>query len=242
MLRNGVDTFRCHWRKWLWNCVFPSLEATRKVSIKHWILDHRLSYLTLCSRFVEYFLPTEHYSKPFPIQQFPSPASLCAAVLRNFSRKNLLSSNLRTSTISRPPEAQFQDEWYRAFYSVVGHGVAISSEWSSDGDGRIDFRVKDPEWGFELLRDGDRLSQHCSRFLPQGSYHRWITQGFLTDWIILDCRHTLPQRYSETSQYGNSGVTNQRELTICARCPRNQAVASVIQRQLFFSSYSWLRQ
>lgn len=98
-----------------------------------------------------------------------------------------------------PPEAQFQDEWYRAFYSVVGHGVAISSEWSSDGDGRIDFRVKDPAWGFELLRDGDRLSQHCSRFLPQGSYHRWITQGFLTDWIILDCRHTLPERYSETS-------------------------------------------
>lgn len=186
-------------------------------------------------------MPTEHYSKPFPIQQFPSPASLCAAVLRNFSRKNLLTSNFSTSTISRPPEAQFQDEWYRAFYTVVGHGVAISSEWSSDGSGRIDFRVKDPAWGFELLRDGDRLSHHCSRFLPQGSYHRWITQGFLTDWIILDCRHSVPKKYSETSRYGNA-ITKQRELTVGARCPRNQALASDIQRQLFFSSYSRLRQ
>lgn len=168
MLWNGVDTFRCDWWKWLWNCVFPSLEATQKVSIKHWILDHHLLYLMLWSRFVEYFLPTEHYSKSFPIQQFPSPASLCAAILHKFSRKNLLSSKLSTSIINRPPEAQFQDKWYCAFYSVVGHGVAISSKWSSDGDGRIDFRVKDPAWGFELLVMWWRLTKSAlqSLFTP----------------------------------------------------------------------------
>ena len=178
---------------------------------------------------MEHFLPTEHYRKPFPIQQFPSPASLCAAVLRNFSRKNLLSSSFSTSAISRPPEAQFQDEWYRAFYTAVGHGVAISSEWSSDQSGRIDFRVKDPAWGFELLRDGDRLGQHCDRFLAQGSYGRWIAQGFITDWIILDCRHSAPQKYSETSRYGNA-ITKNGELTVGARCPRNQTLACDFQR------------
>lgn len=42
-----------------------------------------------------------------------------------------------------PPEAQFQNEWYRAFYALAGNGVAVSSEWSSASDGRFDSRVND---------------------------------------------------------------------------------------------------
>ena len=96
----------------------------------------------------------------------------------------------------RPPEAQFQDEWYYAFKSLLGHDVVISSEWSRSGDGRIDFRIVGPVWGIELLRDGDRLSKHCNRFLDNSSYHRWIRNGYIKDWIILDCRHSRPQKYS----------------------------------------------
>lgn len=149
---------------------------------------------------MEYFL---HTIEPvaFPFHRFPSLTDLCEAVLRQFSRKNLLSSVPKrptASTFFRPLEAQFQDEWYRAFFSLVGHGVAISSEWSCAGDGRIDFRIIEPAWGIEILRDGDRLTEHCNRFLDLGAYHRWITKGFIKDWLILDCRHSSPQKYGMT--------------------------------------------
>ncbi|KAL1964976.1 hypothetical protein VTN77DRAFT_6176 [Rasamsonia byssochlamydoides] len=152
----------------------------------------------LHEKFVEYFLQL-YQPKPFPLDKFPSLPILCEAVLRHFSRKNLLSSvygRHTPATIVWPPEAQFQDEWYRAFYSLVGHGVAISSEWSRTGDGRIDFRIIEPAWGIELLRDGDRLSERCNRFSPQSNYHRWISDGLLKDWLILDCRHSTPQKYN----------------------------------------------
>jgi len=152
----------------------------------------------LHEKFVEYYLHV-YQPMPFPLDKFPSLTALCEAVLRRFSRKNLLLSlNARQipSTFLRPPEAQFQDEWYRAFYSLVGHGVGISSEWSHAGDGRIDFRIIEPAWGVELLRDGDRLTQHCDRFRDNGIYHKWILGGLIRDWLILDCRHTHPKKYN----------------------------------------------
>src|SRR5436305_12426297 len=101
-------------------------------------------------------------------EKFPSLPIFCEAVLRKFSRSNLRLSHtgrLGASGQVRPPEAQFQDEWYRAFNSLLGHGFAISSEWSQSGDGRIDFRIVGPDWGIELLRAGDRLAERCNRFL-----------------------------------------------------------------------------
>jgi hypothetical protein len=171
--------------------------------------------LLIHSRFVEYYLHI-YNPIPFPLDKFPSLSTLCEAVLRKFSRKNLLASvntSQRPFANSRPPEAQFQDEWYRAFYSVVGHGVAISSEWSRAGDGRIDFRIIDPTWGIELLRDGDRLTEHCDRFRHHGAYHTWITDGLIEDWLILDCRHTPPKKYGMKyfwESYSHSSEANDR--------------------------------
>jgi len=52
-----------------------------------------------------------------------------------------------------------------------------------------------PAWGVELLRDGDRLAEYCNRFLEKGSYYQWIANSQIKDWIILDCRHSIPQKY-----------------------------------------------
>lgn len=92
-----------------------------------------------------------------------------------------------------PPEACFQDEFYRCFWSVLGPGIGVSSEWSGTGKGRIDFHIQEPGWGFELLKDGDRIGQHCDRFDPNGTYYPWIQNDKLKDWLILDCRHTYPR-------------------------------------------------
>ena len=146
--------------------------------------------------------------RPFPFEKFSSLPTFCEAVLRNFSRSNLLLSGkgrLGASAQVRPPEAQFQDEWYRAFNSLLGHGFAISSKWSQFGNGRIDFRIVGPKWGVEILRDGDRLTEHCNRFLDKGAYHQWIVDGSMKDWIILDCRHSRPQKYRMIASFLPSG-------------------------------------
>ena len=103
------------------------------------------------------------------------------------------------------PMIRMQDEWYRGFNSLLGHGFAISSEWSQLGNGRIDFRIIGPKWGIELLRDGDRLAEHCNRFLDKGAYHQWIVDGSMKDWIILDCRHSRPQKYRMITSFLSSG-------------------------------------
>jgi hypothetical protein len=118
-------------------------------------------------------------------------------VIRNFSRNMLLlaskSQRLGVSGRVRPPEACFQDEFYRCAWAVLGTVEGISSEWSNDGHGRVDFYLPTPRWAFELLRDGDRLEQHCLRFCENGSYNAWIKKNEVKDWLILDCRHSIPQ-------------------------------------------------
>lgn len=122
-------------------------------------------------------------------------------MLKNFSKSQLqLGFQGRVSTSGKysNPESQFQDEFYRSFTNLLGHGIGISSEWSKDADGRIDFHVTDPGWGIEHLRDGDRLSEHCRRFAPMGAYSGWISSGHLKDWLIIDCRHSEPKQTSKS--------------------------------------------
>jgi hypothetical protein len=174
-------------------CVLPSKLHQKLFSF----LVCYFCFLTYFARFLEYHLSNVN-PRPFPYQEFPTLHALCEATLRRFSRRNLLActeGRLALSAQIRPPEAQFQDEFYRALNNLLGSGVAVSSEWSRCGDGRIDFRIVETGWGVKMLRDGDRLSGHCGRFVQGGSYDRWINQGWIKDWIVLDCRHSRPLPY-----------------------------------------------
>ncbi|KAI9044451.1 ATP-binding protein [Aspergillus affinis] len=147
--------------------------------------------------FVEYMLHALQL-KPFPFDRFPCLATLCEAILKCFSRTRLLSDPVTShlpNKFVRPPETPFQDEWYRCFASLVGHGVGISSKWSCTGNERVDFRIIGPAWGVELLRDGDQIHSVCARFQQHGLYHPLIENGQMTDWLILDCRQSAPQKY-----------------------------------------------
>lgn len=142
----------------------------------------------------------EHYytnsSVPFPIERFPTVERLAEATLRKISSRQLSSTaGLGTGAIIRPVEAAYQDEFYRALHTVLGFSAKISSEWSGDGSGRIDFRLPEVQWGIELLREGDRLGEHCQRFVGNGCYTQWIQKGWLKDWLIIDCRTWIPRPY-----------------------------------------------
>jgi len=80
----------------------------------------------------------------------------------------------RVGVISPLPEAQYQDELYRSLFSVTSGNVRISPEFASakwaDVVGRIDFFIPVAKWGIEITRDGNRLSEHDSRFEDFGAY------------------------------------------------------------------------
>ncbi|KAJ7925841.1 hypothetical protein B0H13DRAFT_2313974 [Mycena leptocephala] len=85
--------------------------------------------------------------------------------------------NTFVKTVATPsiPEAQFQNEFYRAIYKVTngGSGLWISPEFgtpqSSAHTGRIDFYLMgSKKWGIEILRNGDHLDEHVRQFGPGG--------------------------------------------------------------------------
>ena len=134
---------------------------------------------------------------PFPFHTVPNIQILVDLALRTFSRRALSfnSVTLGTGARMRPVEALYQDEFYRALHKVLGFSARVSSEWAGDNSGRIDFRIADANWGLEVLREGDRLGEHCQRFVGDGSYARWIREGWLSDWLIVDCRTSQPRPY-----------------------------------------------
>ena len=105
----------------------------------------------------------------------------------------MLSTTRRVSSggyVQRPPEAQYQDEFYRCCH-ILSNGSLVTFPEYGTAKGRVDFYIPAKKWGVELLRDGDQLAQHAGRFSSlTGSYG---TTPSLEDYIILDCRTTQPR-------------------------------------------------
>ena len=140
--------------------------------------------------------------KPFPFNKYPTLPELCKEVFRHFSKRNLWLNSIGRGppgTGPRPVEALYQDEFYRVFKSLLGNGVGISSEWARGSGGRVDFRILGPKWGVEFLVDGTMttLNDHYKRFLPDGQYYRWVREGLIIDWLVIDCRCSGPSGTSK---------------------------------------------
>lgn len=123
-------------------------------------------------------------------------------MIREFKSDGLKSDGQRLGpgALPRPVEAQYQDEFYRACYALLGH-IYLSSEWSGEEkSGRVDFLVKSQKWAIECVRDGDRLEEHISRFQVGGRYHGWINSGDIKEYILLDFRKSKPQKRRGTAQ------------------------------------------
>ena len=144
-------------------------------------------------RYIEYSIGA--MSKPLPAR-FNLLSILCKEILSKFTIMNLKHSaegkKMSSASQPRPVEAQYQDEFYRAFIHVAGRGVPISTEWSRTRDGRVDFYISEKKWAVELLRDHDRVDEHISRFKEGGKYHPWLKENMIEDWIIIDCATSLP--------------------------------------------------
>jgi hypothetical protein len=144
---------------------------------------------------------------------YPSAFELCLAVISNFKPSQMHTPIRRvgaTGAITPLPEAQYQDEFYRSLFSVTAGNVRISPEFASatgaDVVGRIDFFIPATKWGIEIIRDGNRLLEHNSRFGDSGAYGEWLRFGDMTDYILLDCRTSVPRKCHPSMKSAFSGV------------------------------------
>ena len=134
-------------------------------------------------------------SGPIP---FTTPLELSIAVIRAFepSRLSDLPRRVGDAGAVRPPEAAYQDEFYRSISKVTQGCVRVSSEYSvAEGacPSHIDFFIPSTMWGVQLLRDGHEL-EDWSHFRLGGAYGAWLKADDVMDYIILDFRGTRPQK------------------------------------------------
>ena len=62
------------------------------------------------------------------------------------------------------------------------------------GGGAIDFYIASKKWGFELLRDRNRVVQHMERFEDGGQYFSMIQSRSMEQYIVLDFTVMQPRK------------------------------------------------
>ena len=179
---NADTIHRCHCRGWLFEDTSSS----------------RICYLLASPLHISCISFT---IQPFDeVPQFQSLLDLSIAVVRKFKRSQL-SKPIRfvgPAIATRLPEAQWQDEFYRAAITATKGLVRLTPEFGSARGaqpvGRIDFFIPSVKWGIEIIRDGQNLNQHDARFQPGGAYHSWMNAGHMNSYILLDFRQSIPQK------------------------------------------------
>ena len=111
------------------------------------------------------------------------------AVLHHFSFRQLAAPRQVGNSVQNPPEAQYQDEFYRCAHLHSEGSLVMFPEFGS-AKGRVDFFVNSKNWAIELLQNSDRIEEHLARFAPEGKYQRILDAA---DYIILNFRTTVPE-------------------------------------------------
>lgn len=178
-------------------------EAIRKCHRHGWIQANT----TVDEEIVRYSFPSPLHAvciswrlKPMnDMPDFTSLFDLALDAISKFkpSQLQLPICRVRPMSTDKLPEAQYQDEFYRSVFSVTFGNVRVSPEFASARkarvSGRIDFFIPAVKWGVEITRDGSRLEEHSSRFAKSGAYEAWLKSGDMADYILLDCRTSIPR-------------------------------------------------
>ena len=147
--------------------------------------------------------PSTAYIFPSPLHRWFIERKLCGspsttppqnslfefskAVIHLFSPVNLANDRrVGPGFIQRPPEAQYQDEFYRCCHALA-RGSTVSFPEFGTTDGRVDFYIPSRKWAIELLREGNDLAGHYGRSSKRGKY---IASLPIDDFIVLDFRVT----------------------------------------------------
>jgi hypothetical protein len=119
-----------------------------------------------------------------------TPLNFVHAVLRHFLPLNVTEERPIGSPFQPIPEAQFQNEFYRACSAHTRNCVVSFPEFGTKL-GRIDFFIASKKWGIELLRKDNCLLPQIKR-CTEGEYGSCVTIGTMKDYIVLDFRPSNP--------------------------------------------------
>lgn len=219
-----VETLEMIWRNgWLHatktnyriRYIFPSASIVGGYIFQ---LALRLSLRKLGSRFCSYML---HQTAPTGVIHYTTALELAIGAIRGFLPHYLSDPPRSSAGGTFPLEDQYQKEFYRSFYTLLDGQVLVSPEYvakKGKGGGTIDFLVSAKKWGFELLRNRDKLVEHMERFEPGGAYYSMIKSNIMLGSvhgevkIINRCRS---RRISVFSQiYKASGMPNVQKPSI----------------------------
>ena len=158
-----------------------------------------------------------HFSIPAPSRKRvletsakPSFDSLCALFVSTISK--FKSSRLRApirrpgQSTEPPPEAQYQQEFYRCVLeTTLGH-VRVTPEFASAKNakvtGRIDLLFQSQNGGLRSLETEALLAPRGQDacFQDNGVYGAWMKSGIMDDYIFLDfCRAVPKQPHPSTA-------------------------------------------
>ncbi|KAI5791109.1 hypothetical protein EDC01DRAFT_616363, partial [Geopyxis carbonaria] len=148
----------------------------------------------LHSKYAERFLRNK-LNFNFPYEKYPDVTTLAEAVIRLF-RQQILNNpgRMGAGAINRPSEDCLKDEFRRNLFEVLGFHTHVLSELSGT-DSRMDIYLERPGWGIEILKDGDQLDARMARVKKGGAYEKWIQDGLLRDWLVVDFRTAIPPKY-----------------------------------------------
>ncbi|PVG04757.1 hypothetical protein CPB86DRAFT_778046 [Serendipita vermifera] len=93
--------------------------------------------------------------------------------------------------------AQYQKEFYRSVQELTKGNIRTLPEYTASTKsrlGRIDFFIPSKKWGIELIRNGDDLIEHDSRFGQSGACGNWLRTSKMTDYVLLDFRKKKPSK------------------------------------------------
>ncbi|RXW16098.1 hypothetical protein EST38_g9759 [Candolleomyces aberdarensis] len=115
---------------------------------------------------------------------------------------------------SDEPKAQIHDEFYRCCH-IHAHGVVRNYSRLGTQGGRVDFLIPSKRWAIELLREGDDIEKHYSRFIEDQGLHEWPIHANVSSFLLLDSRYEdedyiwqpcpdLPCLYRVVFRYGGA--------------------------------------
>lgn len=134
---------------------------------------------------------------PFPLHLFPAIEDLNFSAIREF-KPAALRVEQRGSAFTqatRPLEATFQNEFYRACYELLGKRY-IFPPMDRGNEGRSrGFSGQRDSLGYRNTSGwGQNLDEHVARFESGGRYFPWLQTQEIQEYIILDFRRSHPPK------------------------------------------------
>jgi hypothetical protein len=160
-------------------------EALKKCFRMGWLhadlfADDNIGYV-FASPLHRWFVERRLYKTP-TIPPHADLLTFSLEVIRLFSPLNLSSTRrIGPGCVQRPPEARYQDEFYRCS-DLVTKGSTVTFPEFGTSQGCVDFYIPGRKWGVELLLEDDDLAGHCGRFTNSGNY----TSLDIDDFIVLN--------------------------------------------------------